>query len=160
MIRCLVMILAVVPLIYQAGTAQISTDAHTVTVQVDPINLLTVNVSSVDLVVDGGFAVPGQDQMIISDQSTTLLWGVNSSAQKITVNTSLAAPLFVLRVAALAPSPGTPAPEATLSTAASDLILDIGRSSGTCQVRYTGEALASQGTGTDTHVITFTVVAQ
>lgn len=160
MTRCLVMILAALALAWQAGTAQISTDAHTVTVQVDPINLLSVSVASVDLVIDGGAAAPGQDLMVVTDQSTTLLWGVNSSAQKITVNTSLAAPLFVLRAVAVSPSGGTAAPETALSAAATDLILDVGRSSGSSQVRYTGEALASQGTGTDTHLITFTVVAQ
>jgi hypothetical protein len=48
----------------------------------------------------------------------------------------------------------------TLSTSAQDLLLNIGRSSGSCTLLYTGIALASQGTGNDVHVITFTVAAQ
>ena len=99
--------------------------------------------------------------MTAVDQTTTLLWGVNSANRKVTVNTNLVSPLFALKLLALNPtSPGTAAPEVTLSTTPTDFLLNIGRSTGTCSLRYTGVALASQGTGTDTHTITFTVAAQ
>lgn len=160
MARCLVLISACLALSLSPSLAQIGTDAHTVTVQVDQITLLAVDLGSVNLTVDGSTALPGQDEMIVVDQSSLLLWGTNASAQKITVGTSLAAPLFTLQVVALSPSAGTPAPEQVLATVAADFLRDIGLSSGSAQIRYTGVALASQGAGTDTHVITFTVVAQ
>jgi len=160
MARRLVLISAFACLCSSLVLAQIGTDAHTVTLQVDQITLLAVDRGSVNLSVDGSTAVPGQDEIVVSDQSSLLLWGTNVSARKVTASTSLAAPLFTLRLAAGSPSAGTPAPEQVLSTLAADFLRDIGRSSGSAQIRYTGVALASQGPGSDTHVITFTIVAQ
>jgi len=136
------------------------TATHTVTVQVSVITAVQITGGTVNLNISNANVVAGQDQMSAVDQSTSLLWGTNSSARKITVGTSLAAPKFTLKLLALNPTQGTAAPEVTLASAARDLLLNIGRSSGSCTLRYTGIALASQGTGNDTHVITFTVAAQ
>ena len=136
------------------------TATHTVTVQVSVITAVQVTGGSVNLNISNANVVAGQDQMTAVDQSTGLLWGTNSSARKITAGTSLVAPKFTLKLLALNPTQGTAAPEVTLAAAAKDLLLNIGRSSGSCTLRYTGIALASQGTGNDTHVITFTVAAQ
>ena len=133
---------------------------HTVTVDVQPVTVLQLNAGIVNLSITGTEAVAGQNQMIVTDQTSTLLWGTNSSQKKITVNTSLASPLYTLKILAVSPTVGTAAAEVTLSTIASDLVLNIGRNSGSCQLRYTGIALASQGTGTDAHTITFTVQTQ
>ena len=133
---------------------------HTVTVQVSAITVMQVSGGSVNLNISAANAIAGQDQMSAVDQSTSLLWGTNSSARKITVRSSLAAPRFTLKLLALSPSAGTPAPEGTLNSVSRDFLLNIGRSLGSCILRYTGVALASQGTGTDTHTITFTIQAQ
>lgn len=146
-----------------AGTARgqtFGTDAHTVRVSVLPIATVGASVGTLSLNMAAGTIVPGQDQMVVTDQSTTLSWGINSANRKITATTSLAAPLFQLRMVALSPTRGTAAPEFVVSTVARDLLLDVGRSTGTCTVRYTGTALASQGSGTDSHVITYTVQTQ
>jgi len=134
--------------------------AHTVTVQVSVITAVQVAGGSVSLNISNANVVAGQDQMTAVDQSTSLLWGTNSSARKISVATNLAAPKFTLQLFALNPTQGTAAAQVTLSTIAHDLVLNIGRSTGSCTLQYTGTALASQGTGNDTHVITFTVAAQ
>jgi len=140
------------------ATAQIyGSDFHTVTVTVATITAVQVSSGSVSLSITGAGAVAGQDQMTVVDQTTNLLWGVNSANRKITASTNLVAPQFALKLVALNPTQGTAMPEVTLSTTASDFLLNIGRSSGTCTLRYTGVALASQGTGTDSHTITFTV---
>ena len=136
------------------------TSNHRVTVIVQPVTVIQVNVGTINLNITGANAIAGQNQMSVTDQSCTLLWGTNSSLRKISINTNLVAPLFAVKVIALAPSVGTAAPELTLSTTAQDLLLNIGRSSGSSNLRYTGIALASQGTGTDSHVITFTIQAQ
>ena len=136
------------------------TATHTVTVQVSVITAVQVTGGSVNLNISNANVVAGQDQMSVVDQSTSLLWGTNSSARKITVGTSLVAPKFTLKLLALNPTQGTAAPEVTVAASAHDLLLNIGRSTGSCALRYTGSALASQGTGNDTHVITFTVAAQ
>jgi hypothetical protein len=65
-----------------------------------------------------------------------------------------------LKIVAVNPTAGNAAAEVTLTTTASDFLTNIGRSSGSCGLLYTAIALASQGTGTDSHTITFTVQAQ
>ena len=136
------------------------TAGHTVTVQVSVITAVQVTGGSVNLNISNANVIAGQDQMSISDQSTSLLWGTNSGARKISVSSNLAAPTFTLLLLALNPTQGTAAPEVTLNGSPRDLLLNVGRSSGSCILRYTGIALASQGTGNDVHVVTFTVLSQ
>jgi len=143
-----------------AAAQKLDSDAHSVRVTVLPISVVTLSSGTVTLDMSLGQIVPGQDQMSVEDQSTALSWGTNSSSQKITASTSLASPLFDLRLVALTPTRGSAGPEFTLSPAAQDLLLEVGRSTGSCVLRYTGRALASQGPGTDVHIITFTVVSQ
>jgi hypothetical protein len=65
-----------------------------------------------------------------------------------------------MKVLAVNNTAGTPASERVLSTTPGDFLLNMGRSSGTCRVLYTGVARAQQGIGVDNHVITFTVQSQ
>ena len=141
------------------ATGQIyGSDFHTVTVTVATITAVQVSLGSVSLSITGAGAVAGQDNIgTVVDQTTNLLWGVNSANRKISARTNLGAPRFALKLVALNPTQGTAMPEVTLSTTATDFLTNIGRSSGTCTLRYTGVALASQGTGTDSHTVTFTV---
>jgi len=140
--------------------AQGQTATHTVTVGVAAITLVQVSSGTVGMTITGASAVAGQDLMTATDQSTSLLWGVNSSARKVTIRTTLASPVFTLKAEALNPTQGTAAAQVNLSTTDQDFLLNIGRSMGTCTILYTGDALASQGTGTDPHTILFTVVTQ
>ena len=143
-----------------AARAQFSSADHSVTVQVTPITVLQVSSGSVNLNIAGGNAVAGEDAMSIVDQSTSLLWGSNSSAKKISISSNLVAPVFTLKAVALNPTQGLAAPEATLASTPADFLLNIGRSTGSCVIQYTGIALASQGTGTDAHTITLTIQTQ
>ncbi|MCI0706277.1 MAG: hypothetical protein L0Y80_02165 [Ignavibacteriae bacterium] len=136
------------------------TDNHQVTVQVSTITMVSVDISSISMTITGAGVPAGQDQMTATNTSSKLRWGVNSSSRKITAQTNLATPLFALNLLAVSPTQGTAAAEATLSTTAQDIMLNIGRSLGECTLQYTGIALASQGTGTDSHTITFTVTTQ
>jgi hypothetical protein len=135
-------------------------DHHNVTVNVQTVTILQINVGSVRLNITGAGLIAGQDQMIMTDQSTTIMWGTNSSLKKITVRTDLAAPRYTMKILAVSPSAGSAASEATLSTVDKDLILDIGRSAGSSIVRYTGIAQASDGAGSDIHTMTFTIQSQ
>ncbi len=134
--------------------------AHTVTVSVQPIAVLQVTSGIVNLSIATANVIAGQDQMSVSDQSSSLIWGVNSGAQKITAVSTIGSPKYTLKLMVVGPTQGMAAPEATLTLAASDILMNIGRSSGSCALRYTGIALASQGPGSDAHTITFTIVAQ
>lgn len=133
---------------------------HTVTVTVATITAVQVSSGSVNMSITGTGVVAGQDLMTVTDQTTNLLWGINSANRKITVRTSLSSQTFTLRVVAVNPTQGTAAPEVTLTTVENDFLTNVGRSSGSCAIQYTGLALASQGTGSDSHTITFTVTTQ
>ena len=136
------------------------TATNTITVKVQAITMIKINTSILNLNISGSNAIAGQDQMMTTDQTSTFSWGINSSLKKVTVTTSLAAPKYTLQLAAVNPTVGTAASQVTLSTTANDLLTNLGRSSGSCSLLYTAIALASQGTGTDSHTITFTVATQ
>ncbi len=143
---------------FSATTAQ-----HTVTVIVNAITIIQISVGTINLNIPGGVTavvVAGQDQMTVTDNTSKLLWGTNSSPRKITIITNLVTQKFTLQALAMSPTVGTAASAATLSTTASDFITNIARSSGSATVQYTGIALASKGTGTDSHTITFTITTQ
>jgi hypothetical protein len=124
------------------------------------ISVIDVTANTLSLnILDGDIQI-GRDLMFVTDQTSSILWGTNSSSRKVTASTDLAAPQFELRLVALSPTRGTPGPEFALNTIPQDLLLDIGRSLGSSLLQYTGVAYASQGTGTDVHTITFTIVAQ
>lgn len=144
----------------QPSRAQLASDNHLVTVSVVPVSVLMLSGGTVNLDISNAQAVAGQDQMTLSNGSTQLLWGTNSSAQKITAVSDLPTPTFTLQVEATSATQGTPAGPVTLTTTAGDLLLSIGRSSGTCTIVYTSVVLASQGTGSDSHNVTFTIQAQ
>jgi hypothetical protein len=136
------------------------TSSHTVTINVSAITVLAVSSASVSLVIDGTGAVAGQDQMSVVNQTTSLLWGVNTTPKKITAVSNLAAPKFTTKLLALSPTTGTAAAELIVDNTAADLMLNIGLSRGSCTLRYTGIALASQGIGSDNHIVTFTITVQ
>jgi len=136
--------------------------SRTVTVSVSKIANLALSSGSVGLTIGLANVTAGQDLMgPVTNSATSLLWGINSSLQKITVKTGLLAPKYILKVLAVSPTTGTAAPEVTLSTTDQDFMTNVGRSSGTCTLQYSGYALASVGVGPpDSHAITFSIVAQ
>lgn len=145
----------------RASAQTVYTDSHNVTINVATVNILLITGGGVALTLGAGAVTAGVDLMgPVTNSATTLLWGFNSSLRKVTVKTSLAAPKYILKVLAVAPTTGTASPEVTLSTTAADFLINTGRSSGSCTLQYSGYALASKGTGTDSHTITFTVAAQ
>ncbi|MGH2569283.1 MAG: hypothetical protein ACRDGA_13175 [Bacteroidota bacterium] len=124
------------------------------------ITVLQVDIGTINLSITGASIVAGEDIMSATDQSSRLLWGVNSSGRKITAVSNLVTPKYTLKLVAISPTQGLATSEITLNAVPKDLLLNVGRSTGSCSLRYTGMALASEGTGSDAHMITFTVLAQ
>jgi len=146
-------------LLPQSLFCQSASRSHTVTVIVNPITVMQLSTGTVNLNITGADAIAGQDEMSVTDQSTTIYWGTNCLAQKITIETNLDPQQFKVMSLAVSQTGGTPV-EAEISTTPKDFLRDIERSSGNTRVRYTGIALASQGIGTDSHLITFTITTQ
>lgn len=129
-----------------------------VNVTVATINKVNVSSGSVAITITGAGTVAGQNLIgSVVNTSTTLFWGSNSASQKITVQSNLAAPTHTLKLLALNPTQGTAAAEVTLSTTATNFMTNVGRTLGSCTLQYTGSALATEGTATDTHTVTFTI---
>ncbi|HEY3296331.1 MAG TPA: hypothetical protein VGL38_12965 [bacterium] len=148
---------------------------HSVSV-LTAILLLTAVVRGADLAVLNGdveltvsSATAGQQPIAATSETCQLQWTtlVADATKKITAQSSLATPSFVLTVNAVSISAGdgTAAGPVTLSTSAGDLIVNIPAGvlvsdPGTCTLRYTASATAANGTGSDSHTITFTIVDQ
>jgi len=157
--RSLVLILALNAISYVCH-GQLGSDSHLVTVLVQEITVMQTSVGNINMQITALDIVAGQDVMTTTDQSSNLLWGTNGSNRKITLGTNLTGSLFTLKAQAIDPSQGTAAPEVTLSSTPSDFMLNIGRTSGFCTIKYTGTASAEQGVGSDSHLITFTIQSQ
>ena len=152
-------ILSILPL-FLGKSQTYGTASHTITVTVATITNVQVSGGAVSFTITGANAVAGQNTMSATNQATSLLWGINSSLKKITVRTNLATQLFSLELLALSPTSGTAAPQVTINNTAQDFLTNLGRTTGNCTLQYTAVALASQGTGTDSHTITFTIATQ
>jgi hypothetical protein len=144
------------------------TRSHNVTLTVNAVSVISVMPTTVPTLTipTGGTAVAiaGVDQMTVTDQTTVLKWGTNSTPMKVTIATTNGSPKYTLQVVAtnISSTPsgaGLAAAQFTLSTTAQNLITNIALSMGSCNVLYTGIALASQGTGNDIHSITFTITS-
>lgn len=109
-------------------------------------------------------ATAGQDPDPAIDSTTSdLRYRISPSdpTMKITVETNLGSPSFTLKAEAINAAGGTPAGEMVLSTTAQDFLTDVTLTSNrTCDLKYTSVALASDGTGSDAHTVTYTIVAQ
>jgi hypothetical protein len=121
---------------------------------------MQVTAGVVNLDITNAQATAGVDQMVVSDNSTQLLWGTNNSSQKITAVSNLAAPLYTMQLEATSATQGSSAGPMTLTSTAGDLVTNIGRTSGSCTLRYTAFVLASQGIGSESHLVILTVQTQ
>ena len=135
-----------------------NTANHTVTVTVSTINELSITGGNFTLSISA--ATAGSNPTDATDNTTTdLNWTTNVASKKITVATNLGSPTFTLKVVAQTVSGGTAAAEVTLSTTAADFVTGISTTIGTCDLSYTAQATAAQGTGSDAHVVTYTLTA-
>jgi hypothetical protein len=129
-----------------------------------------------DIVLTGGdasltvsSATAGQDPAAVTNETCGLQWTTlgGDPTKKVTAQTNLAGPVFNLRVLAinLSSGDGSSAGEVVLAAPAGDLITGIPpgiliTDPGTCTLRYTASVAAAEGTGSDNHIVTFTIVDQ
>ena len=132
--------------------------SHTVTVQVNAITELTLTGGDVTLTT--ATATAGQEPDPAANTDCALAWTATPADMRITVATSLASPMFTLKVLAQNVTGGSAAPEVTLSNAAADFITGAGKTTGGCALRYTAAATAAQGTGSDVHTVTYTLTSE
>jgi hypothetical protein len=115
-------------------------------------------------------AVPGSEPTAVINTNATLRYRQQRFAiTKVTVSTSCPGQDFTLKVLAVNPQRGAPAPEVTLLDGMpdADFIRDIPTANNTrrtCTLRYTASATYAQGNsvelGPDVHTVTYTLIAQ
>ncbi|MCK5534198.1 hypothetical protein KAI68_03705 [bacterium] len=130
----------------------------------------SLSVTGGDIVLTISTAVAGGNPDPVTSEVNGLSYWANPQTYKITAKTSLVAPLFTLRVLAKnvqtggSGSGGTAQAQITLSTTDQDIILGTTRgvlaNPHTCILEYTASATAVQGTGSDVHIITYTIIRQ
>lgn len=138
---------------YAPGAAS---DSHTVTVTVSAINELLIIGGNVTLTINTATAGSEPDDAVDST-TADVVWTTNAENKKITIESNLAAPNFTLKAVAQGVSGGTAAPEVTVTDTAADFVTGIAKTIGVCDIQYTAQATAAQGTGSDVHTITFTL---
>jgi hypothetical protein len=133
--------------------------SHNVTIIVPSMVHSLILPPALEIIIDGSGTVAGGSSFQKVDETTTFYWASNYVAGKVTVQTNLANPRYTLHILALNPTaPGSASLELIPSTTAQNLLTGIGRSMGSCTIRYTGVALATQAGGfSDNHTITYTV---
>jgi len=138
---------------------------HNVAVIVNTVSVISVTPGSVTLTIPSVSAVmtAGVDQMSVTDQSTLLKWGTNATPMRVTIATNNGSPKYTLQIQAInisaTPSGASAVSPFTVSTTAQTLVTGLGKSQGSCNVVYTLNALASQGTGNESHQITYTITS-
>jgi hypothetical protein len=143
-----------------------TTGNHTVSVSVNAVTVMQINGGTRNLNISSAVATAGVNKIgDVTDGMSLLLWGTNSTPRKITIRTNIT-PVFSLKAQAtnitMVSGMYATTPEVTFLVQNNDynFITGIGCSSGSANVLYTASALASQGIGTETHTITFTITTE
>ena len=153
-------ILAVLSLMTVASAfGQEATTNQTLTLQVFETNRIDINQRAVTMVIDQASLETGAP-IEATNEDGSLFWITNGENKKITVASNNAAPRFLVKVNALdvSGSSGVAAPEVNLNdNTTKDFVVGVSRSWGKCKIRFVASARVSDGVGTETHLITYTI---
>ncbi len=132
---------------------------QTLTLQVFESNRIDISQRAVTMVINQASLETGSPVEAVNEDGN-LTWITNGDNKKITVASNNSAPRFLVKVHALdiTGSTGIAAPEITLNdNTTRDLVMGVTRSYGKCKIRFVASAKVSDGIGTETHVITYTI---
>lgn len=121
---------------------------------------------TIAFLINQGIVVGNQAQLVTppTNSASSFSYRAGNRIRKITVQTSCTAPICTLKVVGTVTRGAAQAQaEVTLNSAvATDFIRDIPRNStnGRCTLNYTASATFANGTGTDSHTVTYTIVTQ
>jgi len=138
---------------------QEASTSQTLSLQVFETNRIDISQRAVTMVINQASLETGSPVEAVNEDGN-LTWITNGDNKKITVASNNAAPRFLVKVHALdiTGSTGVAAPEITLNdNTTRDLVMGVTRSYGKCKIRFMASAKVSDGIGTDTHVITYTI---
>jgi len=142
-----------------AVQAQDASASQTLTLQVFETNRIDISQRAMTLVINQASLETGSPVEAVNEDEN-LIWMTNGENKKITVASNNASPRFEVKMQALdiTGSTGVASPEVVLNdNNTKDLVLGVTRSSGKCKIRFVASAKVSDGIGTETHVITYTI---
>ena len=152
-------LLSLALLVIAQGAYAQESDEHTVSVQLLELADIEIEGGDVAIVLDQ-FDPATKWVKPESDASTSVEYRhTSASNKKITVATDNASPSFLLSVEALEASSGTATGQVALSTSAADFITNIPAGMGEATLEYFAEAPIGASAGTDSHVVTYTILA-
>jgi hypothetical protein len=132
---------------------------QTLTLQVFEANKIDISQRALTLVINQASLETGNPVEAVNEDGN-LVWLTNGENKKITVATNNAAPRFLVKVHALdiTGSSGVAAPEIVLNdNTTRDLVVGVTRSWGKCKIRFVASSKVSDGVGTETHLISYTI---
>lgn len=138
---------------------QVVSTSQTLTLQVFETNMIDISQRAVTMVINQASLVTGNPVEAVNEDGN-LTWITNGDNKKITVASNNTTPRYLVKVHALdiTGSTGVAAPEITLvDNTTRDLVMGVTRSFGKCKIRFAASAKVSDGIGTETHVITYTI---
>ncbi|HEY6951753.1 MAG TPA: hypothetical protein VI758_05065 [Bacteroidota bacterium] len=140
------------------SNAQMSSATQILTLSVKELNAIDLVGGEIDLQINRVSETTNQP-LPAENAGSRLLWTSNGENRKITVATNNTAARFSLRIIAKNVSTsGSSATEVILNgDAPKDLIRSVSRSSGSCTIKYIAAADVSEGTGTEHHLVTYTI---
>jgi len=139
--------------------SQTASTNQTLTLQVFETNRIDISERALTMVINQASLETGAPVEAVNEDGN-LIWITNGENKKITVASNNASPRFLVKVSALdiTGSTGTAAPEVTLNdNTIKDLVVGVTRSWGKCKIRFVASAKISDGIGTETHAITYTI---
>ena len=138
---------------------QEASTSQTLTLQVFETNRIDVTQRALSLIINQASLETGMPIEAVNEDGS-LIWITNGENKKITVASNNASPRFLVKMNALdiTGSSGVAAPEVSLNdNTTKDLVVGVTRSWGKCKIRFTASAKLADGTGTDSHVIIYTI---
>ncbi len=146
-------------LLTQSALGQKASAVQVVALQVKELNKMDLVGGPLMLQISGVSDISNEPNPA-ADVSTKLVWTSNGERRKIAVGSNIASPRFVLKIEAekSGAGGGVAQPEVTLSdNSPHDLIVGVGRSAGSCILKFTAMADVEQGAETETRLITYTI---
>jgi hypothetical protein len=138
--------------------AQQATTQQTVTLRVEEINRVSINLPTLQLTISQSGATG--DTISASNTDGVLSWASNGDNKKLTVTSDRPSSRFMLSLAAqnVTGSAGTATPEFLLNdNQPHDLVVGVSKSSGRCFLRVTASTTLGAGVGTESYVLTYTI---
>ncbi len=139
--------------------AQQANTQQTITLRVEEINKVSVNIPTLQLTISQAQANSG-DTISVVNTDGLLSWATNGDNKKLTVTSDRQSSRFLLKMEAqnITNNAGTATPEIVLvDNQPHDLVVGVSKKTGRCTLRVTASTTLGAGVGTESYILTYTI---